>query len=510
MKLSARLGVLAAAAVMLLAPLPAAAAGGEPSYTYNYDYWGDVQDCPDLYSVSKVFSSADLGLETRMRSPEGLTVHGDYIYICDTGNNRIIELIKHSAENLEVTRIIDSFKGDVDNTTFNAPSDLAISEDGFWYIADRGNGRILKLDSEFNYQMQFNKPVDNTLDPSVAFQPAKIVIDTAGRVYCVATGINKGLIKYENDGTFSGFVGATPVTFDWTDYIWKRFATQEQRAQMQSFVPTEYSNLYMDYEGFIYACIGTADADAIRGSQMDVIRKLNLIGNDILVRNGEWDIVGDLYLGSGGGYSGPSWFADVTVMDNDIYVCLDRNRGRLFGYDDQGRMVFAFGGNGNMDGYFRRPVALEHIGHELYVLDILDGSVTAFVPTEFGSLIYRAIEEFDAGDYLASSESWERVMQLDGNYDLAYIGIGRSLLRQERYKEAMDYFELKYDDENYSKADKQYRKIWVEEHIVPIVIAVLALFLIPLAVGKIRSVRHEVETADFAMIRSAEAANRRE
>ena len=69
-----------------------------------------------------------------------------------------------------------------------------------------------------------------------------------------------------------------------------------------------------------------------------------------------------------------------SLTENDIYVCLDRNRGRLFGYDDQGRMVFAFGGNGNMDGYFRKPVALEHIGHELYVLDTLDCAITTFVP----------------------------------------------------------------------------------------------------------------------------------
>ena len=88
-------------------------------------------------------------------------------------------------------------------------------------------------------------------------------------------------------------------------------------------------------------------------------------------------------------------------------------------------------------------------------------------------------------------------MSLNGNYDLAYIGIGRSLLRQERYKEAMRYFELKYDEENYSKAFKQYRKIWVEEHIGWIVAAVLLLFLVPLGIGRIRKVKHEIDTADI-------------
>lgn len=31
---------------------------------------------------------------------------------------------------------------------------------------------------------------------------------------------------------------------------------------------------------------------------------------------------------------------------------------------------------------------------------------------------------------------------MNGNYDRAYIGIGRSLLRQEEYEEALDYFRL--------------------------------------------------------------------
>nr|MCR4850100.1 hypothetical protein [Lachnospiraceae bacterium] len=93
--------------------------------------------------------------------------------------------------------------------------------------------------------------------------------------------------------------------------------------------------------------------------------------------------------------------------------------------------------------------------------------------------------------------AWEEVMKLNGNYDLAYIGIGRSLLRQERYKEALRYFEVKYDDENYSKAFKQYRKEWVEEHIVIIVVVLLALFLIPIGIGKYKDIKHEIEIADI-------------
>ena len=85
-----------------------------------------------------------------------------------------------------------------------------------------------------------------------------------------------------------------------------------------------------------------------------------------------------------------------------------------------------------------------------------------------------------------------KVMDANGNYDLAYIGIGRSLLREEKYKEAMKYFKVKYDDENYSKAFKEYRKEWVEDHIGYIVAVILILMIVPLAIGRVNKMKAEI------------------
>ncbi|MDE6517281.1 MAG: hypothetical protein K2L18_05480, partial [Acetatifactor sp.] len=250
-KIMKRIGIFLTTAVMLMS-FPLTAAASDENYTYNYDWCGDVQNSPDAYTVVGVYTAVDLNLEKGFSNPSGLFAQGDILYICDTGNNRIIEIQRTALETYEIVRIIDSFKGKEEGT-FSGPTDIAVSEDGEIYIADKGNQRILKLDNDLNYIMEFTKPDDSALNDMLDFLPNKIVIDTAGRVYCAATGVNKGLIKYEADGEFSGFVGATKVTYNWTDYIWKRLATEEQRAQMESFVPTEYDNIYIDYEGFIYA-----------------------------------------------------------------------------------------------------------------------------------------------------------------------------------------------------------------------------------------------------------------
>ena len=472
----------------------------ERSYTYNYDYWGDVQDSPDVYSVCKVFTSTDLGLEKKLSSPQGVYVHDKSVFVMDSGNNRILEFERKSRESLELVRIIDSIKG-CDVTNLSTPTDMAISEDGNIFIADKGNGRIVKVDQDLNYIMEFTKPDESSLDKDLVFAPSKLTLDTAERVYCIASGINKGLIKYENDGTFSGFVGATQVVFNFKDYIYKKIASQEQLARMESFVPTEYDNLYMDHEGFIYACTSNVAEEDLKSGDADAVRRLNLLGNDILIRNGvyydgDFPIYGDLYMGSGGGYEGNSKFTDVTAFENNSYVCLDRNRGRLFGYDEQGRMIFICGGAGNMDGYFRYPIALDHMDYDLIVVDQLDCSVTIFTLTEFGQLVFDAMDLFDDGYYSASQAKWDEVIKYNGNYDLAYIGEGRAYLRQKDYKTAMEYFELKYDADNYSKAYKQYRKEWVEDHIAIIVIVILLIFLIPLGIGKVKQLKFEIAKSD--------------
>jgi len=489
-----------ALAVMVFAESSLPAFAMNKSYTYNYDYWGDVQNSPDFYSIQEVYTTIKLGLDKPLKSPQGLFSFGNSLYVCDTGNNRIVELERTETGELVFVRSIEEFKGNLEVTTFNGPTDINISEEGDMYIADKGNGRILKLDKDLNFVMEYTIPDDPSIDANTTFQPNKLAIDTAGRVYCVATGINKGLIKYETDGKFSQFLGATEVSYNFLEYLKKKFATQAQREKMTSFVPTEYDNIYMDYEGFVYACIGSVKEEDLKAGTVNAVRRLNMMGQDILVRNGEFPVYGDIYMGTGGGVTGPSRFIDVTAFENDVYVCLDSNRGRLFGYDDQGELVFAFGGNGNHDGHFRQPSAIEHIGTDLYVLDTLGCSITVFTLTEFGNLVYDAMAQFDMGEYDASEQSWIKAKELNGNYNLAYIGIGRALLRQEKYKDAMEYFELKYDRENYSKAFKQYRKIWIEENIGIVTVVIVLLFLVPLGIGKVRKIKREIDMADIFKI----------
>ncbi len=57
-----------------------------------------------------------------------------------------------------------------------------------------------------------------------------------------------------------------------------------------------------------------------------------------------------------------SSFIDVVVDDSGRYSALDATRGRIFTYDDDGNLLYIFGGLGNQMGTFTRPVALATMG----------------------------------------------------------------------------------------------------------------------------------------------------
>ena len=462
--------------------------------TYIYDYWGEMEKSPDVYRVSHVVYADDLNLDTPLKNPTSLFTFGNKLFVVDTDNNRIVELEYTEKKTLAFTRVIDRVNTN-DGTvgTFDGPRDIFVNEDGSMFIADTNHGRVLKVDENLNVIFSLTEPDDPTYEKGKAFLPEKIVADSKGRAYIAARNINKGFLKYEYDGKFQGFFGANEVIYNPADLIWKKLATQAQKEKMVLFVPVEYSNCYIDREGFIYAVTKNFEDYDLLSDKAKPIRRLNALGKDILVKN--WDPpVGDLEWGNAAGINAPSKFNDITVLENEVYVAIDESRGRMFAYDNQGELLFAFGGRGNIDGYFRKPASIEHIGKDLFVLDSLNASITVFSPTDFGHLVYQAIEQFACGKYDDAAETWAKILEYNGNYDLAYIGLGKAYLRQKKYKEAMQYFKVKRARRDYSKAFKYYRKEWIEKNIGWMVGVLLAIIVLSFVIKIVKKIRWELET----------------
>ena len=481
---------------LLMIFLAASFVFSEPSnYTYNYDFWDEQVASPDAYRVSDYILGAALGAG-HFREPQGLFISGNRIYVCDSGNNRIVVI--EARENGEHV-FVDSYSSviiDGEESFFSYPMDLFVSREGFIYIADTNNLRILKLDKDWNYISSITRPYDESIDDYVEFHPHKLVVDFANRVFVQVRNVNKGLMEFDSRGEFAGYMGANKVRYKFTDYVWKTIATQAQRERMVLFVPTEYNNICLDSDGFIYVTNSSSTVTITKKTkESDHVRRLNAMGQDILIRNGYFPPIGDLAFGTAGGISGPSRFIDVVAFDNDSYACFDRTRGRIFLYDFQGNLLYAFGGLGNREGSFTMPVALDRMGDVLYALDSRTAAITRFELTSYGAKINEALNEYKAGRYDSSALIWEDVLKMNGNYDLAYIGIGRAALRQGEYKKAMEYFKIKRYRTGYGKAFQLYRKQWIEENLWKILLVLVFIVVVPAAVRFFIKIYREIKEA---------------
>lgn len=423
-----------------------------PYDSYNYDYRKYIHYTPAPYIPERTISGLDFTYNGEpigaFKTPQDMcqAPNGD-IYIADSGNNRII--VFDSAMKT-VKNIITTFNNNGTEDKFNNPYGVCVSEKGWVYVADMKNKRVVVLDENENVQLIIDNPQSESLGDNFAFNPLKVTVDYADRVYVIAQNMFEGIMVFESNGQFTNFFGTINVEISGWDKFWKRLATKEERANQQLFIPTEFTGIDIDPEGFVYA--SNIDASGIQG-----VRRLNPRGEDVIKKGFNENVGGDLQIEGSSDYAGASQFTDVVYRDNGIYSCLDRKRGRIFTYDHEGNLLYIFGGLGTQEGTFQLPVAVEDIGGRIAVLDATKGAILCFKETEYGRLINEAVSLRYDGDEAEAVALWERVLELDENNELANTGIGKAYLTAGDYEKAMYYLEIGMARDYYSIAFKRYR-----------------------------------------------------
>lgn len=433
----------------------------ESGGSYNYSARGNPVASPSAYQATTLWTGEKLGVGA-FKDPSDLHVTADKtIYVMDSGNNRVVVL----DEQFKLIRTIDSFDREGQADTFNNPQGLFVTDNGHIYVADTGNQRIVHLDQDGKLVQLVDSPKSESLPADFKFQPVRLVVDKAQRIYVMATGVYDGFMEFSADGTFTSFIGANKVQFSPAERFWKMLSTKAQKSQMVMFIPTEFTNLDIDDQGFIYAT---------NGQGYDDVKKLNARGNDILRREGYFPPGGDFWYTS---YVGSPRLTDIDVTDSDIYSLLDVKRGRILTYNGDGYLMYVFGELGNQLGEFDTPSAFDRVGDDFLVLDKALGEITVFQTTEYGRTLNEAVRSYYKGDEEQANRLYEKATRMNANLDFAYTGIGKAKLRQGEYAEAMDYFKRSLDQKNYSKAFVLYRKQVLRDHFTEIASVLFALAL---------------------------------
>ena len=348
-----------------------------------------------------------------------------------------------------------------------------------------------KIES-IEFDRMIGQPESTAFPEGSTYKPIACAVDTAGRIYVVSSTTNMGIISMNSAGEFLGFLGAQKTAPSAWQIFWRMFQTKEQRAALQSLVPTEYNNIDIDDSGFIYATISSLDeekmASAIssKSSSGDFapVKKLNSEGTDVMLRTGFWPPSGEVtvvqYHSVGReANTGVSMIIDVALGQAGTWTIADGERQRLYTYDSKGNLLFIFGENGPQLGNNNSISSICYQNDKLLVLDRNNNSFTIYKRTAYGESLMAAIQNVEDRNYDQSAKFWQEVLLRNSNFDEAYIGIADSYYRAGEYEKAQEFYAASYDDEGYSKCYSKIRKGWIEDYIIliPIAVAVIAVLI---------------------------------
>lgn len=433
---------------LLLLGVFAFSAKAESYVSYVYDENMRIVPSPTYYAVADTIYGADTS-GADWENPLDIAASGEYIALLDNGpggENSCVYLLDRS---FRLIRKIQAFDNNGKPDALSNAQGLFLTEDRL-YVADTGNGRILVFSFDGELLQNFGRPDTELLDTAIKYQPQKIAVDDAGRIYVVAVSINQGLIELESDGSFLRYMGANAVRYNLIEYVWRMFSTDEQLARMDLFIPTEYTNLSIDKKGFLFAINGTSSDSLIESK---IVKRLNPKGNNVLKQNGYVPPVGDIL-----NKKIYSVMVDVDVHSSGVYALLDSISGRVFLYDPDGNLLSAFAGTGEQEGLTQVPKAICYSGDRLLVVDSFWKAILVYELTPYGETVQAATMLYESGAYEESAMQWRQVLQYNANSDLAYTGIGKVALRTGEYETATTYFRLSEQRLYYSKAYKQYRR----------------------------------------------------
>ncbi len=435
--------------------------------TYTYSINGDALYSPDAYNATDTYDYLKMGMSANFDGPYDITTDADEkIYISDQKTNSVHLFDRY----YKYEKTLSSFVNQQgNNDALSSPQGLFVNDESIW-VCDYGKNRLVEFDKQGEFQRIMDAPEIQIEGESAVFMPTAMAIDQYGRIYVVSSGHNQGIIVMDNKGEFVGFIGAQAVSLSVWEIFWRRFQTDEQRAQSVQNVSTTFNNISITPDGFIYVTttnIEDSDVEsAIKGKSSSgkymPVKLLNPAGDEIMRRNGLWPPAGEIDFGFTGGdqeeEGGVSAIIDVAVGPEQTWSIIDQKRNKIYTYDFNGNLLFAFGDTGSMLGSISGIQALCYQGDKLVVLDKDSKSIVVYERTEYGDLLLQAIAAENSLDYNYAIECWEKVLQRNTNFDAAYVGIGNAHYRNGEYEEALEYFEIAYDTEGWSNSYKEVRK----------------------------------------------------
>ncbi len=379
-----------------------------PFRTYTQGTDRDLVETQTAYEPIRTMIR--FGDET-LKMPQDLRMGPDgYLYIADNGNKRILII---DTEGNFIREIVDK-------KNMKSPMGVFVDDDLNVYVADDKARAVLVYDKNGKFVMEYTKPTHQLFGETAPYVPQKVVLDKRGNLYIVSKGNTNGIVQISpvGGGEFLGYYGANASRISLLTHA-RRIIFGENSAAVGEIVPISVKNLAIDQKGMVYTVTEAADESALR--------RLNVAGKSTMT---------------------PEWWTDlnsaVAVNSSNSIFTANAN-GTIMEYTSEGDLLFVFGANDAQSeqriGMFKSVTGLVVTDdYTVYVLDANLNSIQVLKPTEFTDLVHQAFTLFQEGKYAESKAPWTEVLRMNSLFTYASTGLGEALYREGNYEEAMEAF----------------------------------------------------------------------
>lgn len=394
--------------------------------------------------------------EETLKMPQDMRMGPDgYLYIADNGNKRILVIDTDG----NVIREI------VDKKNMKSPMGVFVDENLNVYVADEKARAVLVYDKNGKFVMEYTKPTHQLFGQTAPYVPQKVVLDKRGNLYIVSKGNTNGIVQISpvGGGEFLGYYGANASRISFLTHI-RRFIFGENSSAVGEIVPISVKNLTIDQKGMVYTVTEAADESALR--------RLNVAGKSTMV---------------------PEYWVDLNSAvavnaSNSIFTA--NANGTIMEYTSEGDLLFVFGANDAQSeqriGMFKSVTGLVVTDdYTIYVLDATLNSIQVLKPTEFTDLVHQAFTLFQEGKYAESKAPWTEVLRMNSLFTYASTGLGEALYREGNFSEAMEAFRNGGYRQGYSDAWWEQRSNLLHSNMSTVIYVAVAVVILWIVIRKL-------------------------
>jgi tetratricopeptide (TPR) repeat protein len=430
--------------LVILALTSSRASASTPYTTWTLGPGGWLSQTQDAYTPVDEIDLDVAGPEDMFVTEEGI------IYLADTGNGRIVKLDKFEVVATYGEGVLDG------------PTGLFVDDEGVMYVADAGQEMIFILDPNGNVVNQFGRPVEPLFGRNREFLPRKIAVDARENLYIISEGSVNGIVQMNTNGNFIGYFGANTASMSLKMILQRLFLTEEQLDQFIRNEAASPSNLAIDHQSLVYTITGgIADGQSIR--------RFTVAGQNIFPET----------------FGSPT-FADIDVSANGLIVAVD-SEGGVYEYYQNGTLLFVFVTHDSGDqrlGTLQNPMAIERYEDRLYVLDKDKNAIVIYQETAFARRVHDGVRLYMNGFYREAKPYFEEILNDNGSFIMAYQAIADAYFKEGDYANALTAYRYAEDRDGYSEAFWELRNFVLQQRLSQALLGLFGLAIVFQVAGR--------------------------